>query len=239
MTQYVLSYGAGVDSTAILALICKGVLHYDKLIILHADVACGKRNAEHKETYEFFDWIKEEIKKYGLEITVVQSKEGSLTDYCLERGILPMRYRKWCTDKWKLRPMNLYMKKFGEYTPIIGINKDEEHRARNYHDAVFPLIDLGMGKAECIKIIKEMGWRIPVKSGCIFCQDAKWHEFKKMKEENPEQFKLVCEMERRAVSKLSDKYKGFYDPKRTLAKAVLKRHPETHENQVRCIHCFC
>lgn len=241
MTVFV-NYGAGVNSTAILSLLCQNEIGYsEQMFITFADTG-----AEQPETYEYLEYIRKKVQSYNLEITTVQSKEGSLYDYCLNKKILPMRNLRWCTDRWKRKPLtdfrNDIMGESDDFRVVIGIDKGEEHRAfrwRNDIHSSFPLIEKGFDREDCIQSIKDMNWRIPKKSGCWFCPYAKMKDFKELKISNPQLFNKLCELEKLTLNRLNkSKMLGWYDQSRPLNKAVEHRYPETNcEQKGLCMYC--
>lgn len=96
--KYFINLGCGVNSTAILALIAQGELNYENPLVVFADTG-----AEKPETYAYLDYLKTVS---PLPINVVRSKEGSLVDYCEKKVILPQRFARWCSDRWKHKPLN-------------------------------------------------------------------------------------------------------------------------------------
>ncbi len=67
-------------------------------------------------------------------------------------------------------------------TPKVGTC--DEHptgRPHPWSTLRYPLIELGMSTQDCIDIIRDLGWPIPVKSACIGCpfrSDASWARMK-------------------------------------------------------------
>ena len=234
MEKIVINYGGGVNSTAILSLLCQKKLDYKNVSIVFADTG-----AEKPETYIYIEYIKPLLKKYGYSLITVKSKEGSLYDYCKTKNILPMRMLRLCTDRWKRKPIDKYNK---DGKRVIGIDFGEQKRAlryRNETDILFPLIDLEIDRNGCIEEIKRIGWKVPVKSGCWFCPYAPMKEFKELKINNPDLFNELCEMEKNTLKHNSKTIKGWFDQTKPLDKAVLKRFPETHHEQVGlCMYCF-
>lgn len=231
-----INYGGGVNSTAILAMLCAGKFpDYEEPLIAFADTG-----AERPKTYEYLQYIKPIVQEYGYEIRIVQSSEGSLLDYCKEKAILPMRHLRWCTDRWKRKPLD-DLRDGREYNIVIGIDAGEAHRANRWLNdpfARFPLIQKRMDRVDCIDTIKDMGWHVPVKSGCWFCPYEHMDAFKELKQDYPELFDSLCEMEQKTLVRLKDmRQKGWYDAKRPLKKAVEKRYPELCEGQM-CLYCF-
>ena len=150
-----------------------------------------------------------------------------------------MRMLRWCTDRWKIRPINEYNK---DTIKIIGIDYGEKKRALKYRNDLnveFPLLDLKIDRNTCIKIIKDYGLEVPVKSGCWFCPYAPMLAFKELKLNNPKLFNELVELEKRTLEHNSKTIKGWFDQTRPIDKAVLKRFPETHKDQTGlCMYCF-
>lgn len=237
-----INYGCGVNSTAILAMMCLGEIKISNPIISFSDVGGEKTG-----TYDYLAYISEKIKEKGYVLNIVNSKEGSLLEYCRNKKILPMRRLRWCTDRWKKKPLNDYMDSIKgdseDYSILIGIDYGEQKRARRWMNdkhIIFPLIDLKMDRSACIDKIKQVGWKVPEKSGCYFCPYAKMSEFKQLKIDYPGLFEDLCDMERLTLERLSSsKMKGWYDQNRPLKKAVEHRYPELNEDQTDlCFHCM-
>lgn len=82
----------------------------------------------------------------------------------------------------------------------IGISVDEIHRANNritepHERIVYPLLDLGLRRIDCQRIIREAGLPVPPKSSCYFCpfhRPETWHD---MRREEPEEFEKACQLE--------------------------------------------
>jgi len=162
----ILSLGAGVQSTCILLMSCRGELPKLDLAIF-SDVGW-----EPKEVYEHFEWLREEAAKYGVPVVTVQN--GNLRDDYLE-GIqeggprfasLPAftmspegkkgMIRRMCTSEYKIVPVEKYIRRevLGlrprQHAPKevvveqwMGISADEVTRIKNavvkWKIHVFPL----------------------------------------------------------------------------------------------------
>ena len=69
----------------------------------------------------------------------------------------------------------------------IGISTDEIHRINRKHEelheiTVYPLIELGLDRGDCEKIISDAGLPVPSKSACFFCPfhgKEYWRDLKK------------------------------------------------------------
>ena len=73
---------------------------------------------------------------------------------------------------------------------LIGISTDEATREKKSHipaiRLIYPLLDLGMSRTDCIEYMTRQGYPEPPKSACIFCpfhSDEMWLEIQKNKEE--------------------------------------------------------
>ena len=80
-----INYGGGVNSTAIVALLCMNRIGYKKQFITFADTG-----GEQPETISYVEYLNKKLKEFDMEIITVKSKEGSLYDYCVNKKILPM-----------------------------------------------------------------------------------------------------------------------------------------------------
>jgi len=167
----IVSYGAGQNSTAMIIEMLKRKIHIDEVI--YSEVG-----NEMPETYIFLKEFKLYCIKKGLKFTEVKSKLGSIRDYYMENKIIPYRMFRQCTHKFKIIPINNYIRKvYGVKKPInmiMGIASDEikrkdKIRGRKQFTYKFPLIDWEIDRLKCIEIIKKEGLSIPVKSGCYFC----------------------------------------------------------------------
>lgn len=130
----------------------------------------------------------------------------SLYNYCMERKIIPIRSKRWCTVDFKIKPIHRFLRHIGATTkkPVqedIGISLDEIHRMNfnpkdpKYIAKVWPLIDNKITRRECYTIIKEHGWPVPVKSGCDFCPYAKRKEIRQLSADHPERFMQIVKLQ--------------------------------------------
>jgi hypothetical protein len=193
--------GAGVQTTAILLKFWE---RYKNGYVIFADTGDEK-----KETYWFIEnYLKPFCQEKGLRWVTVKNKHGfSLMEWCLKRKIIPIRTRRWCTQDFKIKPINRFIRSIGatRKNPIIqdiGISLDESHRANfsktmpKYVKLEYPLLDAKLTRRECIEIIKNHGWPLPVKSGCDFCPYTKRKDMRELLAKDPERFNKIIEMEK-------------------------------------------
>ena len=189
-----LSMGAGVQTTAILILVAQGKVQADAVIF--ADT--GAEHPETYEYIEKYHkplcgklGIPFITARMHLQEKNIHADHpvfaDSLEEHARLNGIIPSRKLRWCTDKSKILPMRKTVKERqanGQFetpaTALIGISTDEKHRGikpdgslkqpniKEYRNA-YPLLDLGISRNDCYRIIQEYGWPEPVKSGCYFC----------------------------------------------------------------------
>ncbi|MGC8585699.1 MAG: phosphoadenosine phosphosulfate reductase family protein [Thermoplasmata archaeon] len=171
-----LSFGAGVNTTAI--------LHIPDVMGKIDMVIFADTGAEKPETYAYLKkYVKPYLKEIGKDFIVVRGKEKvngqeitNLYDACYLWKVIPSRMLRFCTDKFKIKPIKQYFQNnFPEerVRAIIGIAYDEVYRINNIRwdgqEIWYPLIERKITRNGCIDIIKNAGWEIPVKSGCFFC----------------------------------------------------------------------
>ncbi len=198
-----LSYGAGKQTFAMLVLIEQGKLPKPDLIIM-ADTG-----REIPETYHHLNTVAIPlIERLGIPFHIVKRDENEdIYQYHMRHQLTPI----WptCTSEFKLYPMarkirTLYEIKNGVHSidSWIGITTDEAHRATPtyvaYERKVFPLLDLGLSRQDCINLTLSAGYPVPPKSGCDICPHKDWEL---LYTQNPEMFQSALELEQNAALK--------------------------------------
>jgi len=191
---HVMSMGAGVQTTALLLM---NPERYDYVIF--ADTGDEKQ-----ETYYYIEkYLKPFCKKHKVEWITVKHKHGfTLMEWCMKRHILPIRTRRWCTQDFKVKPINRFIRKLGarKHNPVhvdIGISLDESHRANftkkdvQYVQKHYPLLDMKITREKCYNIIQSHGFPVPPKSGCDFCMFQKRSTLRAMLATNEGRARLV------------------------------------------------
>jgi len=196
MTTTILSYGGGVNSTAIIALALLGKMRMPDYIVF------SDTGAEYPYTYEYLEYL--ESKGIKIIYLVGGIKEMTLIEYCEMKSFIPSRMNRWCTDYWKIQPIKKFAKSFGDdHKMIIGIDVGESHRARKkgYKQNNFPLVEMGINRNECKKIIRKAGLDIPQKSGCFICPYQRKRQWIELKKYYPELWKIACNLEEQSIKK--------------------------------------
>lgn len=125
---------------------------------------------------------------------------------------------------------------------LFGISTDEAERATsergpNWQKPVYPLMDMGMSRDDCVAWLTERGYPIPRKSACYYCpfrDDLGWLE---MQEFDPNTFERACQFDEYIRSEefktrtaMGQQLRGtpFLHSSRTpLREAILKRNTVT------------
>lgn len=189
----VVSYGGGVQSTALLVLAAQGRIDFP--LFLFANTG---DDSENSRTLTFVREVAMPYaREHGIELVELQRVlrgGGTRTLFqevmTQDRSIpIPARMgaggfgRKKCTDRFKIAVVRREVRRRGA-TPdnpavvAIGISTDEIDRA-GAGEAVdprdptrlrsYPLLDLGISRQDCRRIITEAGLPVPPKSACAFC----------------------------------------------------------------------
>ena len=195
-----ISFGAGVQSTALLvlsALELKGVPKADCAIF--ADTG-----DEPPWVYDTLEYMKE-----WSDIPIYETSKGMLSANVLSNGkFVPIpvfsqraesagenQLRRQCTREYKITPIEKKVRELLGYnkgqrvkhtaTAMIGISLDEATRMKesrtNWVKNEYPLVDIGFRRGNCIKLLQEYGIPVPKKSSCTYCpyhSNAYWRDLK-------------------------------------------------------------
>ncbi|MFJ4677131.1 phosphoadenosine phosphosulfate reductase [Kitasatospora sp. NPDC088783] len=211
------SFGGGVQSMAALVLAAQGRIDYR--MFLFSNVG---DDSENPATIVYVDQVARPFAAaHGLELVtlervMVRSKEtrtlfGELTREGSKSLKIPVRMSngapgtRSCTADYKIKVIGRELKRRGATpeapaTVGIGISVDEIERANNRrcepHERIdYPLLTLGLRRADCMRVIRDAGLPVPPKSSCWFCpfkRPETWHE---MRRSEPELFEKACRLE--------------------------------------------
>lgn len=186
--KHYLSFGGGVNSVALYLLMEDLGMDFEAVFVNHG--------GDWPETYEFVEYFK----STGRELTVLKPEsqgEKTLVDFCLNKRVTPNRKFRWCTDRWKIRPLLEYFT-----TPCfshIGIDAGESRRAKiSSNKGVenrYLLIEHGIDRSGCLELIKSAGLKDPGKSGCWFCPFQRISQWRRLRREHPDLFCTARKME--------------------------------------------
>ena len=189
----VLSYGGGVNSTALLFYLIDNDYDIDEVIF--ADTG-----AELPETYRYIRKIINYCDKNDIKFSIVMNDTDIYTWYWNHRKI-PVRNRRSCSDLFKIRPIYRYLRRLNakQVVAYLGIAYDEKKRAkessRKYIKNVYPLVENKINREECKQIIHSHGFQIPPKSGCYFCPFQPERSWYYLLNNHPDLFKKAMLLE--------------------------------------------
>jgi hypothetical protein len=211
-----ISYGGGVQSTALLVLAAQRRIDFP--LFVFANVG---NDSERKKTLRYVEeYAKPYAAEHGIELAEVHRRRrdgaietlwGRLTRPGSRSLPIPVRMSngapgtRSCTADFKIKVVGKEMKRRGasKSSPAtigIGISVDEIERANTrrcepHERIVYPLLDLGLRRIDCQRIIREAGLPVPPKSSCFFCpfhRPETWHD---MRREEPDEFEKACQLE--------------------------------------------
>jgi len=172
----ILSFGGGLQTTALAIMVAKGELEVDEVVF--ADTG-----AEKPETY----WYMEKYIKPIVGLTILPSENGGLKAYCERYRIIPSVIDKWCTRIYKVERLELQA---NGAKMLVGFSMNEIERSKNPRliDREFPLIERRMTDKDCQSIISDFGYPLPLKSSCYFCCNQGKREWNWLKIHHKELF---------------------------------------------------
>lgn len=219
----VLSYGLGVDSTALLLELCSRKNPPE--LVLTADPG-----SEKPSSYRTLDLMTKWMSERGIRYEVVQYQVrhfksappyATLAESLLINGCLPSISfgRHTCSLRFKVSPQERYLQTWQpainawangqKVTKIIGLDAGPRDTARYAHakaqppsplyDYDFPLQTWGWDRQACRDRIIAEGIPVPDKSSCTFCTGMKIDEVCNLP---PEALRLIVLIEARAQTRL-------------------------------------
>lgn len=162
-------------------------------------------------------------REFGIKTAVVQGKETYKEHFYrqFKRGKkigqiygFPSLWCPWCNSDLKVKPLESYKQKIGEYVSITGIAADEKRRInrKNGKGKIRPLIEHGIREADTFGICKRYGLLSPGYSGgrerlgCWFCHNQRLGELKRLFYDYPELWKELEELQQASRLKFTPRY---------------------------------
>jgi hypothetical protein len=225
----IVSYGVGVDSTAVLIGLKQRSIRPD--LILFADTGDEK-----PETYAYLDVINRWLAAVDFPaVTVVKnarpkSGDKSLYESCHRNSVLPaLAYgMHQCSLVWKRDPQVKFVKQWQPaidawarnklVTFLIGYDSGAQDRSRSFKaegkeskgfQNRFPLIEWGWDRERCKLEITNAGLPVPMKSACFHCPASKKSEIDWLQQFHPELAQKAVELETRAHERGLKRVKGL------------------------------
>ncbi|MEU6245813.1 phosphoadenosine phosphosulfate reductase [Streptomyces sp. NPDC047024] len=213
----VISHGGGVQSTALLALAAKGVINFPTFLFSNVG-----NDSENPETLRYVrDVASPFAQQHGIALELLEKvRRDGRTETLWQRlhrpekrSIpIPVRMangapgRRNCTADFKIKVISKWLRHHGATadTPAtvgIGISVDEIHRANRRRAepnqiVSYPLLDLGLRREDCIRLIKEAELPVPPKSSCFFCPFRTVEEWRTRRATDPELFSKSEDLEK-------------------------------------------
>jgi hypothetical protein len=201
----ILSYGGGRQTVALCLLIHRGLLPQPDRIVI-ADTGREKRST--------WDWMRDYtlplLREIGLTIEVAP-RELATVDLYARNGdlLLPVftatgKLPGYCSNEWKARVVNRHLRATGVTTGVlwIGFTLDESERikksARGEPGAWpkrYPLTELMLTKANCVRVIEDFGWPVPPTSACWMCPNMANEEWIEIRTNRPDEFAQACALD--------------------------------------------
>lgn len=215
----IFSHGGGTQSAAITALIVQGRLPKPDFVCI------VDTERERASTWAYLDAvIRPALASVGLEVHRIPASNWASIDVFSSGSLLMPAFTNqtdlvgklsgFCSDKWKVRVMQRYMRSIGVATNLqrrwIGFSLDESRRAvrmmkgEEYQAGLvrFPLIhDVPLRRQAAIAIVEKMGWPTPPRSACWMCPNQGDHEWRDLKVNSPDEFAAACALEKEVQEK--------------------------------------
>jgi hypothetical protein len=219
----VVSYGGGVQSTALLVLAAQGRIDFPTFLMANTG-----DDSEHPATLTYVrDIAQPYAAAHSIELHVLdrhmvrsgakRTLHEQLTDPERVYAGIPARMpngapgKRTCTEDFKINVVGRWLREHGatSETPAvvgIGISLDEISRANNrnrhvYREVVYPLIGVGeetglkLTRQDCANLIAQAGLEVPPKSACYFCPFHSMETWADMRRSEPELFEKAAQLE--------------------------------------------
>jgi hypothetical protein len=217
-----LSLGAGVQSSTLALMAAKGEIGPMPDAAIFADT-----QAEPASVYKWLDWLEGQLpfpvhrvthgnlaeKELELRMSKKSGKvyrKSHIPAFARfpdgSKGIISRK----CTSDFKIRPITKMVRELcgitrGQkeitVTQWIGISWDEIQRMKEmrepWQQARWPLIEKRMTRRHCKEWMESNGFPEPPRSACSFCPFHDDNEWRRLRDDEPEEFQRAIEFEKR------------------------------------------
>jgi hypothetical protein len=230
-----LSLGAGVQSSTLALMAAHGEVTPMPTAAIFADT-----QAEPASVYKWLDWLEGQLPfpvhcvsrgdMTAESLLIKERKDGtghwskSLIPAFIEnadgsRGIMGRQ----CTYSYKVEQLEKAARRLAgikrgqkeiTVTQWIGISWDEIQRIKPSRVAWsqhrWPLVELRMGRRDCLKWMESHGYPKPPRSACVYCPFHSDNEWRRLRDEEPEEFARAIRFEKdlQAVKAKTDNLRG-------------------------------
>ena len=225
---HLISLGAGVQSSTMALMAAKGEIGPMPAAAIFADT-----QAEPASVYKWLDWLEGQLPFPVYRVTHgnltddqlklrVSGKTGNtymktmIPAYVAKPDGKGLMGRK-CTADYKVKVILKKAKQLGQVPRAckeikviqwIGISMDEAHRMKPSRERwaknIWPLIDKEMTRNDCLSWMLRNGYPEPPRSACIYCPFHSDHEWKRLRDNEEEEWQKAVEFDRnlRAAARL-------------------------------------
>lgn len=202
------SNGGGTQSGAIAVLIIQGKLPKpDKAVIVDTE-------RENSDTFQYLrDYVRPGLLLVGVEIAVVRKSVYATVDLTSKNGasiLIPAystvngkgKLANFCSGEWKREVTNRWLRGQGvkRCDTWMGFSLEEIRRVkparRKWNRPIYPLIQLGLKRPDCVSLVKDHGWPAPPRSSCWMCPNKSNSEWRDMRDNRPDDFARAIAFEK-------------------------------------------
>lgn len=199
----VLSYGGGVQSSALVVLVALGRLPRPDRVVI-ADTG-----REASETWQYAEaHIRPLLRKLGLDLEIAphslarRDLYSGNGDMLLPAWTAQGRLPTFCSSEWKKQVVRRYLRSVGvrECVTWIGISLDEFGRAkdsdRQWQRYRWPLLfDIPLRRSECAQLVVDYGLPPPPRSSCWCCPHRRDPEWRRLRVACPQDWERACALD--------------------------------------------
>lgn len=218
--KQIFSSGGGTQSTAISALIVKGILPKPDMVVI-ADTG-----RECSETWKYMNKIvAPALLEVGVEVHRVGHNWYNMPTHCRDyishngntlligawtnQNVQVGKLPGFCSSTWKSEPIDRYLSrqhglKRSQFVKWIGFTTDEWRRAQRILSGEegrkglinLPLVqDFPLTRQQAIREVEAMGWPPPPRSRCWMCPNQSFEEWRDLKWNHIEDFENAVDFE--------------------------------------------
>jgi hypothetical protein len=218
----ILSLGAGVQSTTMALMAAHGEIKPMPDCAIFADTGW-----EPKAVYDHLEWLMSPnvlpfpvhvVQRGDLGNDSLKVKTSRKTKKRYLDSEIPFfgggLFGRRCTGHYKIDPIRSKIRELLERPQVrwreeegilvnqwIGISVDEAHRMKPdrmpWIENRWPLIEKRMARHNCLNWMTRNDYPQPPRSACVFCPYHSNHEWKRLRDNEPEEFARAVEYERR------------------------------------------
>lgn len=212
---HIISLGAGVQSSTMALMAAAGEITPMPVAAIFADT-----QAEPKSVYTWLDWLEKQLPFPVHRVTAGSLDESATVPITSKHGNVYMKTglpvffnngggiaKRQCTEDFKIIPIRRKCRELrgrNDVVQWIGISLDESLRMKPSRDKWcenrWPLIELEMNRRACLAWMESKGHPKPTRSACRFCPFKSDHEWRLLRDEEPQEFAGAVNFEIRLQS---------------------------------------